>query len=141
MPLPIPSHVLGTKSPIPADILPVAMYQLLQELLSGFGLNARLVLWALWLLSSCISGSAVLAIMHGNCFIPNDLDIYVPSGRWFLFKLFLLAHRDLYLVKDVRSIGKNPYNGDYPLPGIKSIWYFRNRKTNTIINVIVTKTK
>ncbi|KAH6907587.1 hypothetical protein BKA70DRAFT_1223412 [Coprinopsis sp. MPI-PUGE-AT-0042] len=105
------------------------MYFVLQELLAGFGLNAGLVLWAMWLLSSYISGSAVLAVMHGNCFTPNDLDFY-----------FLLAHRDLYLVEDLGSIGKKIYTARYPLPGIDAIWYFRNRKTNAIINVIVTKT-
>ncbi|KAH6910965.1 hypothetical protein BKA70DRAFT_1099687 [Coprinopsis sp. MPI-PUGE-AT-0042] len=94
----------------------------------------------MWLLSSYISGSAVLAVMHGNCFTPNDLDFYVPSRRWFFFKWFLLAHRDLYLVEDLGSIGKKIYTARYPLPGIDAIWYFRNRKTNAIINVIVTKT-
>ncbi|KAH6913217.1 hypothetical protein BKA70DRAFT_1218203 [Coprinopsis sp. MPI-PUGE-AT-0042] len=86
-------------------------------------------------------GSAVLAIMHGNSFTPNDLDFYIPSGRWFLFKWFLLAHWDLYLIEDLRSIGKKRYSTCYPLPGINAILYFHNRKTNTIMNVIVTNTR
>jgi hypothetical protein len=117
------------------------MFLLLEELLPQFGLNAQLVLWALWLLSSVVSGSAVLALMHGNKFVPNDLDIYVPARRWWLWRLFLLAHRDIYLVEDVQTLRKKPYLRRYPLPGIESIRYFRNRKTNTVINVIVTKTR
>jgi hypothetical protein len=128
------------RTPIPADVQSVMMHSLLQELLLVYGLHPSLVLWVMWLLSCYISGSAVLAIMHGRCFAPNDLDFYVPSRSWFLFRVFLWFHPDLYHVDDPRSLGKK-LPSHYSLPGIQSIHYFHNRKTNMVINVIVTTTR
>ncbi|KAH6869082.1 hypothetical protein BKA70DRAFT_1132064 [Coprinopsis sp. MPI-PUGE-AT-0042] len=95
----------------------------------------------LWLLSSCISGSTVPAILHSGSFQPDDLDIYVPYHRWIFMKFFLLAHRDTHLVEDPTTIGKSRYQGSSPLPAVSSIWYFHNRKTNKVINVMVTSTR
>jgi hypothetical protein len=128
-------------TPLPADFQLVMMHSLLHKVLSCYGFNTTLVLWVMWLLSCYISGSAVLAIMHGRSFVPNDLDFYVPARSWFLLRLFLWFHPDLYLVDDPRSLGKKPLPSHYPLPGIQSIHYYHNRKTNMITNVIVTTTQ
>ncbi|KAH6919359.1 hypothetical protein BKA70DRAFT_1087530 [Coprinopsis sp. MPI-PUGE-AT-0042] len=125
----------------PSDVLSIVLFIRLQTILNTFGLHARLFLFVLRLLSACVSGSVVLAVLHGGNFVPGDLDIYVPYNRWFFMKLFLQAHRDIYLVEDLVTIGKPRRQGRYPIPGVTMIWYFHNRKTDTAINVMVTKTR
>jgi hypothetical protein len=38
------------------------------------------------------SGSAILALLQPDCFIPNDLDVYVPLGKLKDIEEYLTAH-------------------------------------------------
>jgi hypothetical protein len=141
MPFPFPDEIIQGQDPVPADIQPVVLFIRLTLMLKEFGFNARIFLIALRWLSSVISGSAVLALLHPGRFQPGDLDIYVPYQWWLLFKIFLLLHRDIYLVEDPRTIGRPARHGPYPIPGVACVWYFHNMRTNKVINVIVTSTR
>lgn len=136
-----PLRIMKGDDVIPHDTFPVVHLLLLEQTLAEFGLTTTSFLFALWLLSSVVSGAAILAVMNNRRFPPGDLKIYTPHNRWFFMKHFLLCHPDIYLVQDGESAERKGYaakNG--LLPGVKSMWYFRNRKTKATIKVTVTKT-
>jgi hypothetical protein len=129
---------VGKKFPGFKHIVSDELERRFEEMMHSYSLDSEEVRELMLQEEVYISGSVVLAVIKAREFEAGDLDFYVglrSAGKMYRF----LQEADGWMYSRAGEEGSGRRRREYcQLPHVVDIWYYTNKETGKIINVIVT---